>query len=211
MKKAEKTRLSRERILNAALEEFGSKSYENASLNTMCAAHHISKGLLYHNFENKDALYLACVSACYRDMAEFIGEVKPESGDVRKEIQRMMARRQEFFQTHPAYSRIFFQTVLQPPQHLKVQLREIRRDFDAFNAARFQNLLERLPLREGLSTEQAMSCFFAFQEMYNGYFQNRADGETSFDDLVRAHEVRLNDLLDILLYGMIRREERTAE
>ena len=206
MKKEEKTRLSRERILKAALEEFGTKGYENASLNSMCAAHQISKGLLYHNFENKDALFLACAEACYRDMTEYLKAEVTEPGDVRQEIQVMMDRRQSFFRAHPWYSRIFFQTVLQPPVHLQEKLREIRRTYDEFNAARFRAVLERLPLRKELSMEQAMGCFFAFQEMYNAYFRSRACEADDFDGLIRAHEVRLSDLLDILLYGIVSRE-----
>lgn len=36
------------------MQEFGSKGYRGASLNTICEAG-IPKGLLYHNFKNKDA------------------------------------------------------------------------------------------------------------------------------------------------------------
>ena len=56
MKKEEKTRRTYEKIRNAAIVEFGTKSYENASLNTICSENNISKGLLYHNFKGKDDL-----------------------------------------------------------------------------------------------------------------------------------------------------------
>ena len=59
MKKAEKTELTKKKILHQAMQEFGSKGYRGASLNAICEAG-IPKGLLYHNFKNKDALYLAC-------------------------------------------------------------------------------------------------------------------------------------------------------
>ena len=64
MKKEEKTELTKERILTAAMEEFGEKGYAAAALNNICAAG-IPKGLLYHNYENKDALYLACVKRSF--------------------------------------------------------------------------------------------------------------------------------------------------
>ena len=50
MEKALKTKLTKEKIINAAIIEFGSSTYEEASLSAMCAAHNISKGLIYHNF-----------------------------------------------------------------------------------------------------------------------------------------------------------------
>ena len=60
MKKEEKTELTKKKILSAALQEFGSNGYRGASLNAICESG-TPKGLLYHNFKNKDALYLSCV------------------------------------------------------------------------------------------------------------------------------------------------------
>lgn len=61
MKKQEKTQKTKERILAAALQEFGTKSYDTASINSICEIGKIPKGLIYHNFEGKDELYLLCV------------------------------------------------------------------------------------------------------------------------------------------------------
>ena len=50
MKREEKSALSRQRILDAATEEFSQKGYEGASLNTVWAKKGISKGIIYHHF-----------------------------------------------------------------------------------------------------------------------------------------------------------------
>lgn len=52
MKQEEKTRLTRERILSAAINEFGTKGYEKANINSVSGAG-IAKGLIYHNFSGK--------------------------------------------------------------------------------------------------------------------------------------------------------------
>ena len=57
MKQQEKTQRTRERILEAAVVEFGTKSYEAASINAICARSGVPKGLLYYHFPSKDALY----------------------------------------------------------------------------------------------------------------------------------------------------------
>jgi len=46
----------RDRIINAALEEFGKHEFEKASTNTIVKNAGISKGLLFHYFENKKSL-----------------------------------------------------------------------------------------------------------------------------------------------------------
>ena len=56
MNREEKNALSRQRILEAALEEFSQKGYEAASLSNVCAEKGISKGIIYHHFKDKDAL-----------------------------------------------------------------------------------------------------------------------------------------------------------
>ena len=48
MKREEKNALSRQRILDAAMEEFSRRGYEGASLNTVCAEKGLSKGIIYH-------------------------------------------------------------------------------------------------------------------------------------------------------------------
>ncbi|MEG1873185.1 MAG: TetR/AcrR family transcriptional regulator, partial [Ruthenibacterium sp.] len=61
MKRDEKNLASRRKILDSALAEFGANGYGLSSINTICSAGGISKGILYHYFKDKDELYLACV------------------------------------------------------------------------------------------------------------------------------------------------------
>ena len=56
MKREEKNQQTRRRIMDSALAEFAEKGYGGSSVNTICAAQGISKGIVYHYFENKDEL-----------------------------------------------------------------------------------------------------------------------------------------------------------
>ena len=56
MNREEKNALSRQRILEAALEEFSRKGYEAASLSNVCAEKGIPKGIIYHHFNGKNWL-----------------------------------------------------------------------------------------------------------------------------------------------------------
>lgn len=51
MKQKEKNKISRDKILNAAIIEFGTKDYGKASLNNICNDNNISKGLIYHYYK----------------------------------------------------------------------------------------------------------------------------------------------------------------
>ncbi|MEG0579514.1 MAG: TetR/AcrR family transcriptional regulator, partial [Niameybacter sp.] len=71
MKREEQNEKSRNRILQAALKEYGSKNFSETSINTICKENGISKGLIYHYFENVDQLFLACVDECFTQMYEY--------------------------------------------------------------------------------------------------------------------------------------------
>ena len=66
MKREEKNQQTQRRIMDSALAEFAEKGHGGSSVNTICAAQGISKGIIYHYFENKDELYLACVEECFQ-------------------------------------------------------------------------------------------------------------------------------------------------
>ena len=93
MKQQEKTKLTKEKIIHAALKEFGTKSDEMASLNTVCSEHNISKGLIYHNFKNKDELYLECIKICYTQMIESINKIQIASITVEAQLEQFLKSR----------------------------------------------------------------------------------------------------------------------
>ncbi|MEF9945562.1 MAG: TetR/AcrR family transcriptional regulator [Lachnospiraceae bacterium] len=202
MKQEEKSKRTYEKILNAAIVEFGDNGYDNGSLNTICKNYNISKGLIYHHFENKDELYLSCVEQAFQKITEFLNQSNYNEAKFSDNIQKLIDLRYQFFHENPHYSNIFFGTVLQPPKHLTDRIKQIRRTFDDFNAQQYRKIIENVTLREDVSKEEALEYFFVFQEMFNGYFQSKAYENTDFHSLIDAHEMKLSKVLNIMLYGI---------
>lgn len=201
MKKAEKTELTREKIIAAALEEFGARGYEGATLNTICQNHDISKGLIYHNFKNKDDIYLHCISAVLKI---FMAYVKQHSTG--GALGEYMGLRYRFFSENPGLSQVFFEAVLQPPKHLAQAIRERKADFDAFNREIYCRALKNMTLRHGVTQQEALEYYTIVQEMFNGYFASPAYEGASLSDKVQDHEAKLARILDFMLYGIARSE-----
>lgn len=59
---------TKERILNAAIEEFCAHSYVGASTARITRAAGCNVRMLYHYFESKDGLYLAALSRVYEEL-----------------------------------------------------------------------------------------------------------------------------------------------
>lgn len=207
MKQSEKSKLTYDKILNGAVEEFGTKSFDNASLNNICSNYNISKGLIYHNFKNKDELYLCCVELCFRDITEFLSSAEYNAEDINENIKKLMDLRHQFFRDNPYYSNIFFYTVLQPPKHLVDRIKQIRGDFDKFNAQQYKKIIKSVVLRNGISEEEALEYFFVLGEMFNEYFGNRMYENSDFNSLVIDHEMQISKLINIMLYGIAKEKE----
>jgi AcrR family transcriptional regulator len=54
--------LTKLKILNASIEEFAAKGYENASTNAIASAAGVSKGAIFLHYKNKEGLFEACLS-----------------------------------------------------------------------------------------------------------------------------------------------------
>jgi AcrR family transcriptional regulator len=201
MRKEEKTQLTRERILNAAMAEFGEKGYSGGSLNNICSTG-IPKGLLYHNFENKDAIYLACIRQCFSAFTAFMRQQNPALNP-----DEYMKTRLHFFQENGSAARLFFEAILQPPLHLKEEIEEAKKDFDALNCEIYKNILSTVTLRSDVTEQEAMKYFSLMQYMFNGYFSSPAYTQMAFSDVMAAHEVNLSKLLDFMLYGIAERRK----
>jgi TetR/AcrR family transcriptional regulator len=67
----EKSFKKKNELIEAALNEFTMKSYENASLNKIIKNAGISKGTFYYHFQDKQALYIFLQESAYEAEMEF--------------------------------------------------------------------------------------------------------------------------------------------
>lgn len=199
MRKEEKTELTRERILIAAMKEFGENGYAGSSLNSICASG-IPKGLLYHNFNSKDALYLACMERSFGRYVEFMG-----GQDRENDLNKYMDARFRFFRENEQEARLIFEAILQPPQPLKERILSIKAEFEEVNRRMYLDVLSQITLREGVSKEEALEYFTFVQTMFNGYFCSPAYDNMLFPEKMKMHEERLRRILDYMIYGIAER------
>lgn len=202
MKKQEKTQKTKERILAAALAEFGKKSYDSASINNICETGQIPKGLLYHNFKGKDELYLLCVKTCYDELTKALKAQSLHIQDAKSALGNFIRIRQQFFQENPCYATIFFNTILQPPKHLSQELAQLRRELDEYFSECYCAILDCLSLRDGVTQDMALEYFLVISETFNRYFQKKAEETGNFSQLIQDHEGTLPSIFDIMLYGV---------
>lgn len=204
MKREEKNALSRQRILDAAMEEFSRSGYAAASMNAICAENEISKGIIYHYYKDKDTLYLLCVEQCFDAITASLSEAaRSLCGSAEQRLRAYFDARLRFFAANPTQLGIFADAVFAPPESLASQVAALRRKFDALNIAVLTELLQSAPLREGLSIEAVVSDFGMYLDYFNLHFKAGLSASQSPDEILREHEERCHRQLHILLYGVL--------
>lgn len=200
-KREDRNLQSRKRILESALREFAKQGYGLSSINTICDEGDISKGSLYHYYESKDALYLACVEKCFHSLTAYLQAYM--EGKNQADVQSYFDARLRFFQENPIFQRVFCETIISPPEHLKTQIEKIKENFDALNTRVLTNLLQDVKLRSDTNIEQAMELFRLFQDFVNVRSQMTPHGEIN----IEKHEELSSRALQVLLYGLVERKE----
>ena len=199
MRKEEKTRLRREIIIAAALREFASQGYKGFVINELCKVDGISKGVLYHNFSGKSDLYLACVQESFeKALAIFLGE----DGQV-PTLVAYMERRHQFYQEFPEHSHIFFEAMIATPKELEVEIAPQKAVFLDLNEQVCQKLLSESKLKEHIDEKKAMAYLRLIQDMFRSYYLT-VSSDSSLTDLVSGYENQLSQVLDMMVYGIIK-------
>ena len=204
MKREEKIQLSRRRILDGALEEFSKQGYGASSLNNICTRQGISKGIIYHYFDTKDALFLACVEECFQRLTEYLQtEMRQETDTFDEMLEEYFMVRMAFFKYHPVYQRIFCDAMITPPAHLNEDIQRIKHDFDMINRSIMEKIFEQVTLRSNITKAEIIDTFRQFQDFINVRYQMTGIGEQEFE----AREKSCRKALNILLYGIVERKE----
>lgn len=103
----------KEQLFSAAVKEFGENGFQNASLNKILTASKVSKGVFYHHYESKEALYLDITGDLLEKKKTFISRrlsIDDLNGDVFHILKKGMSLSFEFGELNPIY--VKFSTML---------------------------------------------------------------------------------------------------
>lgn len=81
---------ARERLLAAALHEFGEKGFAGARVDKITQQANVNKQLVYHYFGNKEALFLAVLERAYHDYTNQALRVAVGKTDARTALRRLI-------------------------------------------------------------------------------------------------------------------------
>lgn len=209
MKNEERTIISKNSIIDAAIIEFAEKKYDGISLNQFCSKHGISKGKLYHHFDGKEQLFVACVEKCYSQFTETIKSFKSDPNvSYEENLHNYFQLRQDHFLMHPNGALVMYQAVQTAPASLKEPVNQIRSKFQVVNGEGLFEILKDVPLQRGVSINIIIKTF-ELASSYVHLVHGAPKWTVNCDNIaiVKDSLKIFDDVMQILLYGVLPREE----
>jgi AcrR family transcriptional regulator len=146
-----------QRILRAALEEFAGNDYASASTNAIVKRAQISKGLLFHYFNDKLGLYLYLLNHVAREIySDVMGNIDLANDDIFDIMQKTIEAKFEAANRYALETRLYLRAMTGdiPPQAQKVLGQSVDQAYETL--AVMTALLNEEYLREGLDKEKVV-------------------------------------------------------
>lgn len=124
--------LTRERILKIATKEFAARGYDGARIDVICQRCKISKNLVYHYFDSKEALFVEVMERAYGEMRRKQGELLEPGDDPVADMRDLVVRTTEHLMNNPD----FLQLLATENMHKAVHVRKSKVLTSMFNPLR---------------------------------------------------------------------------
>jgi TetR/AcrR family transcriptional regulator len=187
----------RQELFGYALDEFSTKGYEQASINTILEKAGMSKGQFYYHFKSKEGLYLALIGDVIKRKQIYLGEViQPQEleQDIFSIFRTHMKHSIAFAQKHPQVSR-FAESFLREKDRAIYQKALSIHNFEnnAYVNGLIDKALERGDLRNDLPPQ--------FMKSLIGYLFTHSSDLANLVE-VEDFDLGMNYIIDFLRDGL---------
>lgn len=190
-----------EALLAAALEEFATHGYVQASINAILKAASMSKGQFYYHFENKANLYLALIGVVIARKREFMAKHMGQDElqhDIFTLLETQIRYGLDFARENPVIQR-FTERFLRE-RGTPIYDRALA-TYNFVDNALFDHLVDQAYQRGDLRTDLPR----AFVRQIIGYLFTHSADVTDMHNVADA-ERQLRHLIAMLRHGLARRE-----
>ncbi|MEH7442022.1 TetR/AcrR family transcriptional regulator [Bacillus sp. JJ1122] len=188
-----------ERILNAVLKEFAQKGYDNASTNEMVKAAGISKGLLFHYFNNKKELYIFLYNHFVRVLTEdFFNEMDFSERDIFERLKNLMISKSRMMIKYPEVFDFMISASMETAEEVKNELASTNTDLMHASYARLFDNIDLGKFHDGTDIPRTINIImwtlegFSNQELKKTKQLNK--GPHDFDEAFKEAEVYIEML-----------------
>lgn len=196
----------REELLEAALDQFTTKSYEEASLNSIIRKAGISKGTFYYHFKDKQALYLQLIQLLVDAKIEFVerklsGHTHNEDLSLFESLKLQARFGVDFAKEYPKYYLLGLMFYREKGREIHTWvMNKLDVTSEAYYDSLLEKAMERGEFREGISIKFANRILTYLLIRHDEIF-DFVVGELDFDTVLE----NFDRLIDFVQYGLGKR------
>ncbi|MBN2260567.1 MAG: TetR/AcrR family transcriptional regulator [Clostridiales bacterium] len=194
------------KIITAAVDEFGRKPYEKASINQIVKKSGISKGSIYQYFDNKEDLYRYIINLMISEKTNFISSKADitKDSDFFSKIRELYKSGLEFASANPAYINIVNMLLKDShsPLFNEIVQENIHMSYETFEFILRQGI-ENGEIRDDINLKIISHIFSEMNMWILDYYRKNISNESD-DEILTI----LDDFLDFLRNGIIKNAEK---
>lgn len=156
-----------DRIINAAIKEFAEKGYERASTNEIVKEAGISKGLLFHYFQNKKQLFLFLFDYCYETIAaEFYKKINLKETDFFARMREAIIIKMELLNTYPEIFKFIQEVFMDDSAEIKVEFDQKKTELTHINIEKVYDGIDFSKFRDDVDVQKIFKIInWTFEKM----------------------------------------------
>jgi AcrR family transcriptional regulator len=192
----------REKIVNAAVEEFAEYGLENASTNRIVKNSSIAKGSFYQYFEDKQDVFMYFLSVIEREEMEYFKGKHPPSNnmDTFQYFRWLIKTGMEFGLTHPRMIQAAWRVLLGEGLYYKKEFIEYRQQATQTFTTMIKQAIERGEVDPSVDVELAVMIMETWSNAITTYVLS--EGAKQKDMLAWMQSPKTQETIDKLLYVM---------
>ncbi len=177
----------RDRILNAALNEFTQKGYDNASTNEIVKGAGISKGLLFHYFKNKKELFFFLYDYFVEIiMEEMFAELDLTERDIFNRLRNIILLKSQLMNKYPEIFNFMVTVQMEKSSEVKAELNDSNSKLLKEHSAKLFDGIDTTQFREGLDVKRTINIILWTLEGFSNQALEKArlleDANDSFNE-----------------------------
>ncbi len=192
----------RDAILNAALKEFATKGFDEASTNVIAKESRISKGLMFHYVNSKKDLFLFLFDYC-TDMIdkEYFELMNFNERDIFERLRQSYLLQLELLQKHPWIFEFNKISTITKSEEINKELEERTKGKQSLCYETMFDLIDESKFRKGLVVERCKQLIFwvniGFTNQMLEDIRNSEKNELDYDMIIAQLDGFFNELKKI--------------
>jgi len=192
----------RNAILNAALKEFATKGFDEASTSAIAKESGISKGLMFHYVNSKKDLFLFLYDYCTEMVdKEYFKLMNFNERDIFERLRQSYLLQLELLQKHPWIFEFNKISAVTKSDEINKELEERKKGKQSLCYETMFDLIDESKFREGLDVERCKQLIFwaniGFTNQILEDIRNSEEKELDYDKIIAQLDGYFNELRKI--------------